>query len=53
MSRSELLVEVGRQWSEKAEVIVITKIMPYSGTNGVFTGSEFLSSEEPLPFISA
>jgi hypothetical protein len=32
-------LKLGRQQSEKAEVIVITKIMPYSGTNQFFTGT--------------
>jgi hypothetical protein len=32
-------LKLGRQQSEKAEVIVITKIMPYSGTNRFFTGT--------------
>jgi hypothetical protein len=36
-------LKLGRQQSEKAEVIAFTKNMPYSGTNRFFTGTRVLS----------
>jgi hypothetical protein len=41
-------LKLGRQQSEKAEVIVITKIMPYSGTNRFFTGTTDTTCTEAL-----